>query len=699
MAYTISYTDVSKEGTITIEDGTINEVTSLRLPGRNTTAYGAVIAESFLHLLENFASQAEPANPSEGQIWYNNDPSEENLYVYNGTNWVPASGITKSEETPSFAKTGDLWVDIDNQQLYLFTGGGWILVGPQFSEGLATGARADQIIGQDNNSYTVLRIEVNGTTVGIISGADNSFIPKATIAGFAQINPGFNVISRDTNADGLSDFKFFGTAEKAENLIVNNEVIAAGDFLRGDTTSTTTFPLNIQNNQGINYGINSELTIGVEGQAGIIQHNVGGSNIDMRVRTSNQTKTVIRVDSNLRVGVNTEAPEQALDVVGTIQASENLLVNGTTQSSTINNGALIVRGGAAVKQNLNVGGTTTLNDLLTTKVITPDDNAIRDIGTAVNSYRHVYATRFFGDITGTVTGTIDGRSTQSDKLTDRTTFIMEGDVSTLAPVEFDGAFQDPSFDNGVDANGDPLPTGEQPLQKKFRTEISNSFIAGKPEESDVANNDLILFNDVAGASPGLKSATKQNFLKSIPRTPAGVILPYGGSSAPQGWLICDGRELERDLWEELFSAIGFNFKPSSQVTPGFFAIPDLRGRMPLGADNMGGTSANTVQAASADVIGATDGAEEKLISINQIPDHVHDLQDADNNQYYVYQDRQDPTTDTNVEQVQGPDAADTAQRLRNSGNIQGRNDSFVQDGFSVMPPTLTLNYIIYGGRE
>jgi microcystin-dependent protein len=699
MAYTISYTDVSKEGTITIEDGTINEVTSLRLPGRNTTAYGAVIAESFLHLLENFASQAEPANPSEGQIWYNNDPSEENLYVYNGTNWVPASGITKSEETPSFAKTGDLWVDIDNQQLYLFTGGGWILVGPQFSEGLATGARADQIIGQDNNSYTVLRIEVNGTTVGIISGADNSFIPKATIAGFAQINPGFNVISRDTNADGLSDFKFFGTAEKAENLIVNNEVIAAGDFLRGDTTSTTTFPLNIQNNQGINYGINSELTIGVEGQAGIIQHNVGGSNIDMRVRTSNQTKTVIRVDSNLRVGVNTEAPEQALDVVGTIQASENLLVNGTTQSSTINNGALIVRGGAAVKQNLNVGGTTTLNDLLTTKVITPDDNAIRDIGTAVNSYRHVYATRFFGDITGTVTGTIDGRSTQSDKLTDRTTFIMEGDVSTLAPVEFDGAFQDPSFDNGVDANGDPLPAGEQPLQKKFRTEISNSFIAGKPEESDVANNDLILFNDVAGASPGLKSATKQNFLKSIPRTPAGVILPYGGSSAPQGWLICDGRELERDLWEELFSAIGFNFKPSSQVTPGFFAIPDLRGRMPLGADNMGGTSANTVQAASADVIGATDGAEEKLININQIPDHVHDLQDADNNQYYVYQDRQDPTTDTNVEQVQGPDAADTAQRLRNSGNIQGRNDSFVQDGFSVMPPTLTLNYIIYGGRE
>ena len=560
MAYTISYTDVSKEGTITIEDGTINTTTSLKIPGRNTTAYGAVIAENFLHLLEHFAATSAPSNPSEGQIWYNNDPLVEALFVYNGTNWVPASGITKSISAPAFANTGDLWVDIDNQQLYLFTGGGWILVGPSFSEGLATGARADQIVGQDNVSYTVLKVEVNGVVVGIISGSDVSFIPKATIAGFPLINPGFNVISRDTDSDGLSNFKFFGTAEKAESLIVNNSVVAAGDFLRGDVTSTTTFPINVQNNQGINYGINGELTVGVVGQAGIIQHNIGGSNIDIRVRNNNQTKTVIRVDSNLRVGVNTEAPEQALDVVGTIQASQDLLVNGTTESTTINNGALKVAGGAAIKKNLNVAGETTLSNILSTNAVVPDDNNIRDIGTSENKYRFVHAQRFFGDITGTVTGTIDGRSTSSDKLTDRTSFIMEGDVTTVVPVEYDGAFQDPNFNNGVDANGDPLTPGEQPLQKKFRTEISNSFITGKPLVESVGNNDLLLLNDTSLASPGLKSVTKRAFLNDLPRTPAGVILPYGGGTAPIGWLICDGREIERDLWNELFTAIGFNFK-------------------------------------------------------------------------------------------------------------------------------------------
>lgn len=692
MAYTISYTDVANKGTITVEDGTVNRQTTLGFSGRNTTSYGAVVAENFLHLLENFAATTEPVNPVEGQLWYNNTLGVETLYVYNGTNWVPASGITKSISTPALAQTGDLWVDTDNQQLYLFTGGGWILVGPSFSDGLATGAKADQIVGQDNNLYTILRIEVAGQTVGIISGSDNTFIPKTTIAGFPQINPGFNVITRDTDADGLSNYKFFGTAEKAESLIVNNSVVAAGDFLRGDVTSTTTFPINVQNNQGINYGVNGELTIGVEGQAGIIQHNVGGSNIDLRVRNNNQTRTVIRVDSNLRVGVNTEAPEQALDVVGNIQTSAGLFVNGTTQSTTINNGALIVRGGGAIKQNLNVGGDAKVLGLLTTNNLVPDDNNIRDIGAPLNKYKNVYATTFTGNLVGNVSGTITGRSTESDKLTSRTSFIMEGDVTTIVPVEFDGAYQDPNFDNG-----EGIAPGEQPLQKKFRTEISNNFIAQKPQESDVASNDLILFNDVFGPTPGLKSATKEDFLKTIPRTPAGVILPYGGNTAPPGWLLCDGRELERSLWEELFAAIGFNFKPQSQVSPGFFAIPDFRGRLPLGADNMGGTPANVVQAGSADVIGARDGSETKNIDLTNIPDHVHDLQDSDNVQYYVYQDRQDPTADPNVEQVPGPTATDTAQRLSNSGGVE--SDLPLGQPLNIMPPTVTINYIIYAGRE
>jgi microcystin-dependent protein len=697
MSYTISYTDVANKGTITVEDGTINRETTLGFPGRNTTAYGATIAENFLHLLENFAATTEPSNPVEGQMWYDSTLGVESLKVYNGTNWIPASGISKSINTPSIAQTGDLWVDTDNQQLYLFTGGGWILVGPQFSEGLSTGARADQIVGQDNALYNVLRVEVAGTTVAIVNGADTAFIPKATIAGFSVINPGINLINRDTDSDGLSNFKFFGTAEKAENLIVSNEVIQAGNFLRGDTTSTTTFPLNIQNNQGTNIGVNAELTLGVEGSAGIIQHNIGGSNIDVRVRNNNVSKTVIRVDSNLRVGVNTEAPDEALDVVGNIQSSGSVIINDTTDSTTINNGALQVRGGAGIRQSLNVGGETELFDLLTTNSIVPDDNNIRDIGSPTRKYQNMYATTFTGNLVGNVSGTITGRSTESDKLTSRTTFIMEGDVSTVVPVEFDGQFQDPDFDNGVDGSGNPLASGEQPLQKKFRTEISNQFIAGKPFLSDVANNDLILFNDVEGSSPGLKSTTKENFLKTIPRNPAGVVMPYAGDNAPSGWLLCNGQELDKEDYQDLFAVIGYKFKPESQVTPGYFSVPDMRGRLPLGADNIGGSSADVVTAGSADIIGALDGAETKNIDVTNLPEHQHDLRDSDNNQFYAIQDRQDPTTDSNVSAIDAPTATGAGQKLSNSGDIV--SSSSVGQPFNIMPPTVTMNYIIYAGRE
>lgn len=699
MAYTISFTDEANKGTITVEDNTINRQTSLDIPGRYTTAYGATVAENFLHLLENFAATTEPSQPIEGQLWYDSTLGVETLKIYNGTNWVPASGITKSINTPALAQTGDLWVDTDNQQLYLFTGGGWILVGPSFSEGLSTGARADQIVGQDNNLYTILRVEVAGTTVGIVNGNDNSFIPKATIPGFSTINPGFNLINRDTNGDGLSNFKFFGTAEKAENLIVNNEIVSAANFLRGNTTSTTTFPLNVQNNQGINYGVNGELSIGVEGQAGIIQHNVGGSNIDLRVRNDNVTRTVIRVDSNLRVGVNTEAPDEALDVVGNIQSSGSLFVNGTTQSTTINDGALVVRGGAAIKLDLNVGGEAEFNNLLTSRTIVPDVDSQRDIGSAALPYRNMHANSFIGNLQGNVTGTITGRSTESDKLTSRTTFIMEGDVSTDVPVEFDGQFQDPLFDNGNDGSGNPLPAGEQPLQKKFRTSISNEFIANKVEITDILSADELIINQVSGNAPGLKKVTKNNFLKTVPRTPAGVIQPYGGDEAPDGWVLCNGQFLDKEDWKELFDVIGYKFKAESSedLPSGFFAVPDFRGRMPLGADNMGGVSANVVTAGYADSIGSVEGSENKIIDVTNLPQHEHTLQDEDENQFYAVQNRQDPTTDTAVNTVDGPTATGTAQELSTSGPISSQDA--VGQPFNIMPPTVTINYIIYGGRE
>ena len=56
---------------IVLEDGTIDTTTSLGLVGRNYVGYGETQNENFVFLLENFANDAPPSRPLQGQIWFN----------------------------------------------------------------------------------------------------------------------------------------------------------------------------------------------------------------------------------------------------------------------------------------------------------------------------------------------------------------------------------------------------------------------------------------------------------------------------------------------------------------------------------------------------------------------------------------------------------------------------------------------------
>jgi microcystin-dependent protein len=64
--------------------------------------------------------------------------------------------------------------------------------------------------------------------------------------------------------------------------------------------------------------------------------------------------------------------------------------------------------------------------------------------------------------------------------------------------------------------------------------------------------------------------------------PVGTILPYGGDTAPDGWLLCDGTSYDGSSgseYEELFNAIGITFGGSGAT----FNVPDLRGIFMRGA--------------------------------------------------------------------------------------------------------------------
>ena len=674
MAYTISYTDEANKGTITVEDSTLNTETSLKIPGRNTTAYGSAIAENFLHILENFANNTEPDRAIEGQLWYDTSLGAEQLKVYDGTNWVAAGGIKRANSSPEAADSqiGDLWVDTDNQQLYLFSGSGWVLVGPTFSDGLATGATPSQVIATDNNTYTCILVEVAAQPVAII--ASDQFTPKTVIPGFTTIYPGVNLSSRDINGDGIA--KYRGTAEKAESLIVAGQDVAAGNFLRGDTTSTSTFPLNIQNNQGVNYGVNAELNIGVEGSAGIIQHQIEGSNIDVRVRNSGVTQTVIRVDSNLRVGVNNVAPDEALDVTGNIKSSGRLLVDSTTESETIGTGAVVVRGGVGIAKSLRVGGDFDVSGLITTQNLVPDGSNTRNLGNATTKWRNVYATTFTGNLVGNVSGTVSGRSGSADKLTSATVFKLSGDVTSPDFV----------FDGQVGGN-----------TKTFVTTISNEIVAGKTPVTSSQIDDEILINRVSG-STGLFKISRGNLLSAVPTNPPGVMLPYGGNSAPSGWLLCDGKQYRIADYPQLYESIGYNFGGKSTLPVGYFKVPDLRGRVPMGLDNMGGDSADVVVAESADQIGSADGLERTEIQVTNLPEHKHNMRGDSLDQYYAIRDISGTPSDGDAIIYDAPTGTAGGQALSNSGGILLTAEQTSGNPLNIMSPHLVVNYIIYTGR-
>jgi hypothetical protein len=92
MAYQVTKSDGTD---IIVNDGTINTSdTSLKLLGKNFFGYGEIVAENFVHLLEHFASDTEPANPVDGQLWFQNTTGSEMWHYYSNGEWLGLTAQT-----------------------------------------------------------------------------------------------------------------------------------------------------------------------------------------------------------------------------------------------------------------------------------------------------------------------------------------------------------------------------------------------------------------------------------------------------------------------------------------------------------------------------------------------------------------------------------------------------------------------------
>lgn len=113
--------------------------------------------------------------------------------------------------------------------------------------------------------------------------------------------------------------------------------------------------------------------------------------------------------------------------------------------------------------------------------------------------------------------------------------------------------------------------------------------------------------------------------QGIPALPIGTILDYGGVAAPSGYLLCYGQAVSRTDYNQLFSAIGTTWGAGDGSTT--FNVPDLRGFVTAGKDNMGGTDSgrlNTITAGGGhNAVAGYGGAQTHTLTEAQLASHGH----------------------------------------------------------------------------
>ena len=110
-------------------------------------------------------------------------------------------------------------------------------------------------------------------------------------------------------------------------------------------------------------------------------------------------------------------------------------------------------------------------------------------------------------------------------------------------------------------------------------QISYSNLTGLASVANIPGG-LVVLNG-SGQLPALDGSNLTNL--NVTAIPTGAILPYGGQTAPTGYLMCDGSAVSRTTYAALFAVVGSSFGMGDGITT--FNVPDYRDRFPFGAEN------------------------------------------------------------------------------------------------------------------
>jgi hypothetical protein len=331
---------------VNVADGSIDTTTDLRFIGKNYAGYGEVQNENFLHLMENFANTASPPKAQIGQIWYDSTATVKKIKFWDGTQWKVASGALPLGTPPAGLTAGELWFDTTTNQVSVWTGTNFILVGPESTPELESTATFSEIVKDINNTnHTILRVNVQDTTVMIFSSTEFDIRPGYPWAQgrFSRIKKGATLAFTATNGVSQNDFFVWGTSSVARGITGPSNI-----FL-----SYTDLVLQSQ------YGVFQDAGITI------------GQSTDLKIYIEGDDSPVF----------------------------ENQNFNDLNNSLTFR-----------LKTSAGPSDTFTKVDplIITRNSVYPGLDSTFDLGRDVNRWENVYANQYFGNLTGNVTGNITG---------------------------------------------------------------------------------------------------------------------------------------------------------------------------------------------------------------------------------------------------------------------------------------------------
>lgn len=243
--------------------------------------------------------------------------------------------------------------------------------------------------------------------------------------------------------------------------------------------------------------------------------------------------------------------------------------------------------------------------------------------------------------------------------------------------------------NSVNIDEGCAPSGINNAIRELMAQVATALTNGNMINDGQVDADKLASNAVTTAKILAAAVTHAKLASGL--HPVGMVSSYAGSAAPTGWILCYGQAISRTTYSELFTAIGTTYGVGDGSTT--FNLPDLRGRVVAGQDDMGGASAdrltNQTGGVDGDTLGDAGGAETHALTGGEGPVHGHAVRisttiGASSNATGGFM--LDSAADANYSAYTGTPSSTAGEQIGGAGSGDAHNN---------VQPTLILNYIIF----